>query len=467
MAESFASSSTWTGPIRPPTAPAPKDATVAPVPGPITVAFRTLGCKVNQVESEDIAAGLLGRGVALMAEEDAAVIVVNTCTVTAEADHKARKAIRHALALPQGPVVVVTGCMAAVDGAAIEALGERVVVEADKERVAERVGELLGIGDAPHEHALRAGAGFHTRAMLKVEDGCDNFCTYCIVPYARGVPRSVPLDRVLAEAGALARVGVREFVVTGINVGRYRDPETGTDLAGLLAALGETGVPRLRLSSIEPPDVNARFLEVVPRIAAFCPHLHVPLQSGSDRVLARMGRAYDTAEFEARIARAREAFGHDLAVTTDVLVGFPGETEEDIAATIALCERVGTSKLHVFRYSRRPGTQAASMVDPVDPAVIAARAARVREAGERLRSAWLDAHIGASVEVLVEESTAASCTGTTREYARVRVERDAQAGAADDREPGHSTAACADRALVDVRITGRSGEVLLGRLDQG
>ncbi|MHB9002677.1 MAG: MiaB/RimO family radical SAM methylthiotransferase [Coriobacteriia bacterium] len=389
-------------------------------PGRTPVAFRTLGCKVNQVESEDIAADLLGRGATLVPEDEAAVIIVNTCTVTAEADHKARKALRHALGLPHSPIVVVTGCLAAVAGGGLAELSERLIVEVDKEQVALRVAELLDLPDSPHEHAVRAGAHFHSRAMLKVEDGCDNFCTYCIVPHARGVPRSVPLASVVAEATSLVQAGVGELVVTGINVGRYHDPATGADLAALLAAIAATGVPRLRLSSIEPPDVTPEFLVVVAGLPAFAPHLHVPLQSGSDEILAAMGRKYTVADFETFAARAREAIP-GIALTTDVLVGFPGESPTHAQKTLATLERIGFAKLHVFRYSRRPGTPAADYPDQVDPREITARATAVRGLGERMAAEWLQSFVGTDVYVLVERVGTGGIEGTTEHYAKARV----------------------------------------------
>lgn len=440
MTESNPSSSTPTGDARLPVAP----------PVALSVAIRTLGCKVNQVESEDIVADLLGKGASLAEEDSAAVVVINTCTVTGEADKKARKAVRHALGLAQRPVVVVTGCLAAVDAPALRMLDPRVVVEVDKSRVPARVVEVLGIASAAETpRAIRTGSGFHTRVMLKVEDGCDNHCTYCIVPRARGVPRAEPLGGLVAQVQDLAAAGVGEVVITGINVGRYRDRVTGTDLAGLLDALAAAGPGRLRLSSIEPPDIDERLLSTVAALPSFCPHLHVPLQSGSDRVLAAMGRAYTAEEFLARIDAAREAIP-GLAVTTDVIVGFPGETEADLEQTLAVCSRAGFSKLHVFRYSRRPDTPAAEMPDQVPPELIAARAERVRSLGHELRSSWLDTLLGAQVELLVERVVAdGSAEGTTPQYAKVRI------------EPGSPTRFKVGESL-QVEIQGRDGEVLLG-----
>ncbi|MHB8924777.1 MAG: MiaB/RimO family radical SAM methylthiotransferase [Coriobacteriia bacterium] len=376
------------------------------------VAFRTLGCKVNQVEAETIAASLIGSGAVVVPEEDADVVVVTTCTVTGEADHKARKAVRHAHALPQRPIVVVTGCLAALDDGTLVALGDRVVVEADKAAVAARVAALMRLR-ATSVSATRAGGAFHTRAMVKVEDGCDNFCAYCIVPHARGVPRSVALEAIVAEVEALGVRGAREVVLTGINIGRYDD--AAVRLPGLIRAVAATGIERIRVSSIEPEHVDEDLLAAIAETPAFCEHLHVPLQSGCDRTLAAMGRRYDTAAYETIVARAREAIP-GFALSTDVIAGFPGETDVDAAQTLAFLERIGFSKLHVFRYSARAGTPAAGRADHVDPRVIAARAAAVRELGDRMRLAHLRSHIGDTLEVLVERSG----KGVARDGSRVR-----------------------------------------------
>ncbi|MEN6430658.1 MAG: MiaB/RimO family radical SAM methylthiotransferase, partial [Coriobacteriales bacterium] len=381
----------------------------------LKVAFRTLGCKVNQVEAETVAAPLRGGGAARVPEEDADVVVVTTCSVTSEADHKARKAVRHALGLPRGPLVVVTGCLAALDAASLTSLGERVVVEADKSAVAARVREVAGVPpcDESRITATRVGEGFHTRAMVKVEDGCDNYCAYCIVPYARGVPRAVPLRSAVSEVEALVAAGVREVVLTGINIGRYAD--AGAGLPELITAVAATGITRIRLSSIEPEHVDEALLRVMASTPSVCEHLHVPLQSGSDRTLRAMGRHYDTAAYEALLAHARAAVP-GLAVSTDVIVGFPGETEQDHAATIAFMERAGFSKVHVFRYSRRTGTPAARRPDQLDPRIIAARAVAVRECGDRMRRAHLASQVGRRLEVLVERPG----EGTARDGSRVR-----------------------------------------------
>jgi threonylcarbamoyladenosine tRNA methylthiotransferase MtaB len=387
------------------------------------VAFRTLGCKVNRAESESIAAQLLGRGVRLVDEDAACVVIVSTCTVTGEADAKDRKAIRRALAAAGSPVVVVTGCGAALEPDAFSALGERVVVEPDKSLVAGIVADRLALPGTPGVAVRRGRAGFRTRALLKVQDGCDAFCAYCVVPYARGVPRAVPLDELSREALALVAGGTREIVLTGINIGRYEDGIAR--LGAVVAAVASSGVQRLRLSSIEPLDLTPGLLQLLSETGSFCPHLHVPLQSGCDAVLSAMGRRYNPAEFAAHISAAREALP-GLAVTTDVLCGFPGETDDQAEETRRFCEEVGFSSLHVFRFSARRGTPAATMLDPIDPHAIAARAADLRRLSDRLRREHVARRIGDAADVLIETAAPdGSGRGTTEDYLRVSV-------------PGHS-----------------------------
>lgn len=398
-------------------------------PADLAVAVRTLGCKVNRAESEKIAAELLGSGVRISAEDEAAVIVINTCTVTGEADAKGRKAVRRALGAARRPVVVVTGCLAALDRGALAALGERVVVEADKARVAEAVARALDLKPDSGEgarspSAQRVGDAFRTRVALKIQDGCDAFCSYCIVPHARGVPRAMGLPEIVAEAESLVAAGVREIVLTGINVGRYADPASEARLPDVLRAVTATGVARVRLSSIEPLDLTPELLGAMAASPAFCAHLHVPLQSGSDEVLSAMGRAYTAAQFADRVAAAREALP-GAVFTTDVIAGYPGESASQAAETLALCEAVGFSKLHVFRYSPRAGTPAAARADHIPPAEKSARAAALRALSARLERAHALVRAGTHAEVLVERVFSATegheiAEGTTREYDRVR-----------------------------------------------
>ncbi len=387
------------------------------------VAFVTLGCKVNQTESEAIARSL-GLSAEAAVSREADVVVINTCTVTAESDRKARKAVRRALGLPGSPIVVVTGCLASLDAVALQVLGERVVVEADKAQVPRRVCEALGGSEAGVSALGTARSEGHSRAraQLKVADGCDCFCTYCIVPYARGLPRAVPLAAIAAEARELVAAGVGEVVLTGINIGRYDD--AGARLPEVIEAVAASGVPRIRLSSIEPGDVTDRLLDVVCGTPAFCAHLHVPLQSGSDSVLRRMGRPYTTSDFAEVLARVRSALP-GAAVTTDVIAGFPGETAEEAEQTSAFVEAQAFSRLHVFRYSARPGTVAATMPGQVRPEVRVQRAARLRRRGSRLAAAFSQGLSGSVVELLVERVVGRAeglvAEGTTREYLHMAV----------------------------------------------
>lgn len=381
------------------------------------VHIKTLGCKVNQTESTAIRAQLAALGVELADESAAAVIILDTCTVTAEADRKARKYLRRAHGMSTSPAVVVTGCMAALDDGRLSALGDRVEVVGDKTRVAERVIEILGErGYIPGEPVSNL-ASPRTRAMLKVQDGCDAGCAYCIVPLARGGPRSTPLADVIASAERLVALGAPEIVLTGINLGRYSD--SGADIAMLVREVSRTGVARLRLSSIEPVDITERLLEVMASTPSVCRHLHVPLQSGSDRVLATMGRSYTTAEYRRLVDLARRAIP-GLAVTTDLICGFPTETEGEARQTIEYCRETGFSGMHVFRFSPRQETAAAKMGGRVDPGTISERAAEVRRVAEELRSGFLAARIGLIEEVLVESVVSDSaCEGMTSDYARV------------------------------------------------
>ncbi len=384
-----------------------------------TFAIKTLGCKVNRVESDTLRAELLARGCAERAEADADIVVVNTCTVTQEADAKVRKAVRRALAASSESLVLATGCAVTIAPQALAALSPRVSLEPDKSLLLEHACSLLGVDASAPVVALGAGEGFRARVPVKIGDGCDNFCAYCIISHARGPVRSEPLRDIVAGVEALVAARTSEIVLTGVNLGRYRDPASGDGLPALVRALSKTGVKRIRLSSIEPPDLTKELLAALVDSGVAAPHLHVPLQSGSDSVLARMERKYSTDEYRTIVSRAREAFS-GLALTTDVIVGFPGESDSEAEKTMRFCEEVGFSKLHVFRYSAREGTPAASMGGQVPPEVKAARAASLRDLGVRLRSDFISSHLGSRLEVLVERvretESGPIATGTSGEY---------------------------------------------------
>ena len=377
------------------------------------VALVNLGCRVNRVELDAMALELQSRGCVLAGERDADVVVVNTCAVTGEAQAKTRKAVRHAANQHNRPVVVATGCVASLFADELTQICEQVVVEADKRLVADRVMEALeGKGSSsserePHDASLtRTTPTGRTRPGIKVQDGCNNRCTFCIVWKARGASRSVSELQVLDEVRAAQRRGAREVVLTGINLGNYRMGGSGRaqgDLPDLLRfLLQETDVERIRLSSIEPPDVTERLVATMAdageRVAPF---LHVCLQSGCDDTLARMGRVYDRSLYRERIAMARELLP-GLSLGTDLIVGFPGETDEEFSQSLAFSREMRFSKMHVFRYSKRPGTPAATMDGQVPPRVMAERGAAMRACADAMRTQAARELVGSEDLVVVQ-----------------------------------------------------------------
>ena len=379
----------------------------------LRVAFANLGCRVNRVELDAMALRLQEAGARIVSQREADAIVINTCAVTGEAQAKTRKAIRHAAALPRRPLVVATGCVASLFADELRSLAEGVVVEADKRRVPQRLLEEMaarGVAARPTDDGSAVQAGTtptgRTRPGIKIQDGCDNRCTYCIVWKARGASRSVDANQVLAEVRAAQARGAREVVLTGINLGSYRQPVgEGPDLGlpGLLRKLlSQTDVERIRLSSIEPPDVTedlvATMADAGQRIAPF---LHVCLQSGCDRTLRQMGRVYDTRSY-ARVVELARAYLPGLALGTDLIVGFPGETDEDFAQSLAFCERMAFARMHVFRYSPRPGTPAAVREDQVAPSVSARRSAEMLRLAARMRRDQAARRVGSEELVVVQ-----------------------------------------------------------------
>jgi threonylcarbamoyladenosine tRNA methylthiotransferase MtaB len=396
-----------------------------------------LGCKVNRVESDALSALLLSAGALRVPRDEARVIIVNTCAVTATAEAKTRKAIRQALAGSHRPWVIATGCAIALGREAYQALGSRVLAEPDRSRAQELAFDLLGLKNAEGECAhpaspLRVGEGFNTRMGIKIQDGCDNACSYCVVRIARGAARSIPLAKIREQVREARQVGVGEIVLTGVNVGCYDDE--GIDLCRLLDMLLNAtapaatatvgGVPRFRLSSLEPQYATDELLALMANSGGrICAHLHLPLQSGCDRTLAAMRRPYDAAFFAERVRRARELMPH-LALTTDVIVGFPTESDEDFRESYGFCQRMGFSRMHVFRYSRRPGTLAAKMETRVTSATCAERAETLRVLGTQMRAYDIAARVGTSERVLVERQG----RGTSESYHQVELDPESAVG---------------------------------------
>lgn len=381
-----------------------------------------LGCKVNRVESDSIAARLMASGGMSVQPEFADVIVVNSCTVTGEADKKTRKAVRSALRANSRAEVIVTGCGVAIDPSAYHEINPRV----ETIERADLFARLADGGKGP----LRIGEEFRTRVNIKAQDGCDHACTYCIVHVARGPASSVPFVDIVEEAEAYFSQGAKELVLTGIDLGSYRDGRrTLPDLVAALlekadkhCAIGE--LPgRVRASSIEPRSVDERLIDLLADSdGRLCRHLHLPLQSGSTGVLRNMARPY-TAEFFCGLVDELHNRVPQLSLTTDIICGFPGETEDDFERTMEVAKHCRFSKIHVFPYSKRAGTPAAERVDQVPEAVKAERAARLRVLSDELREADFENRIGTRELVLVEAES-----GLAESYHEVPAPIDSRTG---------------------------------------
>ena len=375
------------------------------------VALQSLGCRVNRADLDATAAELIRAGIPLVEPNEADVVVINTCAVTGEAEAKCRQAVRRALSLKQAPWVVVSGCSARLSASALEKLSDRVRVVPERRDIAAAVLKLTGVPavhiapDAPEGACATALTPTgRTRPLVKIQDGCDLRCTYCIVWKARGASRSLAPDAVVREVREAVSRGAGEVVLTGINIGCY-DAEAASGrlrLPGLIdLLLNSTEVGRLRVSSIEPQDVDRELIDVMAasegRVA---PYLHMCLQSGSDSVLRRMGRVYSADEFAARVRLAKGSI-ENMAISTDIIAGFPGETDAEFEDTLALADELALSWLHVFRYSPRPGTPAASMEQVAAP-VMAERSARLRELAQRLRAREAKRCVGRVERVLAQ-----------------------------------------------------------------
>jgi threonylcarbamoyladenosine tRNA methylthiotransferase MtaB len=419
----------------------------------------TMGCKANQYDTQSMRETLQRNGYRLVDEEMSGqqtdLYLINTCTVTNVADQKARQAIRRAIRQHPNAKVLVTGCYAESDRAAIEKIPGVTFVFGNREKAdfqdyldilnaempsstedaSPRPNPLLSIEpvqhDAIREHARFSkgvsDAGKRTRALIKVQDGCSAFCTYCIIPYVRGRMTSRPLNDIAAEAHRIADSGIKEVVITGVHLGAYgMDTDRDKDIADILEHIHDIeGIERIRFSSIEPmyfPDSLGERMAALPKCM---PHFHLPLQAGSDVVLRQMRRRYTTAQFAHLVENLRRVFGDDVGITTDIMVGFPGETDEHFDESCQFVEEIGFSQLHVFRYSPRKGTPAATYPDQVSPHIAAARSQAMIALGERLNTAFRQRMLGKQKEVLIEASREGKnnrLAGFTDNYLRVLVD---------------------------------------------
>ena len=397
-------------------------------------AFMTLGCKVNQFETETMEGLFRARGYEIVPfEERADVYVINTCSVTHLSDRKSRQIIRRASRTNPSACIAVAGCYAQVAPAEVRALeGVRVVIGTEERaRIVDYVEEALRadgvveeITDVMQARAFEDiplhGVPHRTRAFLKIEDGCQNFCSFCIIPYARGPVKSRPLAAVAREMEKLAAAGFREVVLTGIHLGAYGIdlPQRPTLADACRTALRTQGLRRLRLGSLESVELSEDLLSLVRTEPRFAPHLHLPLQAGSDNVLRAMNRHYDTAAFARLLADVRRAVP-GVAISTDIIVGFPGETEEDFAAGLAFVRQMGFARMHVFPYSARRGTPAARRTDQIPPTVRKERAARMQALADELAEAYHRTALGTVEGVLFETEENGVTDGLTGTYIRV------------------------------------------------
>lgn len=373
------------------------------------VAFHNLGCRLNRLELDLIADELEDAGCVIVSEDEADAIVVNTCAVTNEAEAKCRKVVRYLSGLKSHPLVFATGCDASLFGNELQALSSSVRVVAEKSTVAAKLLAELDSDNDFNSHATCYHAGItptgRTRPGIKIQDGCDNRCTYCIIWKARGKANSLAPEHVLDSIRKAVSGGAPEVVLSGVNLGSYRLPgsKNVSDLPALLQRiLQETKVERIRLSSIEPPDVTEELVDVMAKSAGrIAPFLHICLQAGSDRTLRRMARVYDTQLYRKVVQCARSAMP-ELALGCDLIVGFPGETDDDFEASLAFCEEMQFAKMHVFRYSKRPGTPAATMPNQVPAQLMSARARRMRELARRMRRQQADLCLGREELVVVQ-----------------------------------------------------------------
>ena len=420
------------------------------------VAFHTLGCKVNHYETEAIKEAFVSRGAEIVGEEDPAdVYVINTCTVTNIADRKSRQFIRRAKKTNPDAVIVVTGCYAQVAAEDVAAMPEVDLVMGNNRKseicglvmekfVAKSSTEAPAEGlDADRGHAevrviprdeltfyedlgkIKSASGEMSRAYIKIQDGCDRFCSYCLIPYARGPVRSRKADEIVEEVRDLVEAGFREVVLTGINTALY-GTEAGAEhsLSELLTMLDELETSenfRIRLSSLEPTVVDKDNVEEIIRHRRLCHHLHLSVQNGSDSVLKAMNRHYTREEYLDIVFMLRN---HDplFGITTDIIVGFPGETEKDFEDTLDIVKKSAFGRTHVFRYSPRKGTAGAAMKDAVPEQIKKERAEVLESLGEKAAKAFTGANLGVTHTVLIEESCDGYATGYTGNYIKTYIE---------------------------------------------
>lgn len=377
---------------------------------------------MNQAEEESFRREVMERGFLVSDPGHADLCIINTCSVTALADKKSRQAIRKLKSLNPQAKIIVTGCGA---NEAENLVGvDLIISNKDKNNTVEKIINKFQIKDYQTGDRPPVAIKYRTRALLKIQDGCNNFCAYCIVPFLRGRETSIPVSTVLSEAKKLDRLGYKELVVSGVNIGRYGMDGYGTNLKELLEKIiVATDFKRIRLSSINPQDVSDDLINLwasQPRLAR---HLHLSLQSGCPSVLTRMGRPYSAQAYFDLVEKIRHKIPA-IAVTTDVIVGFPGETDQEFLETVQFVKKAMLAKIHVFRYSNRAGTKAARMLSQVSPEIKKERARLLTQVSKQLEGEFKSNSLGKPAEVLFEEQKNGYWYGLTSNYIRVKYQSD-------------------------------------------
>ena len=431
------------------------------------IAFYTLGCKVNQADTASMENLFLRSGHQLVSfDGEADVYIINTCVVTNTGQRKSRQTIHRAIRKNPNALIVVTGCYPQTAAEEVKAIAgvDMIIGNQDRAQIVQLVEERLAhrqTDTLDAVHKLTASTAFEemaagditdkTRAFLKIQEGCNQFCTYCIIPYARGPLRSRSLESIRTETQRLISAGFKEIVLIGIHLGCYgkENPDGPTLYDAVKTVLDVPGVQRLRLGSLESVEVEPRLLTLMQEDARFCRHLHLPLQSGCDKTLQAMHRPYTTAKFKTLLADIKTKVS-DIAITTDVIVGFPGETEADFETTCKFAESCGFSKMHIFPFSARKGTPAEKFTGAVTEAVKKERADILGRIDETMHKAFLQAMVGQNAEVLFEQPAGEDYfEGLTGNYQRVFVK-------SGGRNLGGE--------ILPVKITAFDGEKLLGEI---
>lgn len=428
------------------------------------VAFYTLGCKVNQYETEAMEEMFKKRGYEIVSFEDKAdIYIINTCTVTNLGDRKSRQFIRRAKKLNEDSIVAAVGCYSQIAPDEVEKIeGVDVIIgNTDKDKIvdiceeAREKNEKINVVKNIKYHKEFDNLSIEkiesrTRAYMKIQDGCNQFCSYCIIPYARGPIRSRRLEDILVEAERLAKAHFKEIILTGIHVASYGKDLKNINLLDVIENISKIeGIERIRLSSIEPTFIDKEFMEKVKANKKFCDHFHLSLQSGSNSVLKRMNRKYTTEEYK-HIVELIRSYMPAAGITTDIIVGFPGETEEEFQETYDFVKTIGFSRIHVFKYSPRKGTPASQMDNQIHGSIKQARSEELIKLGNQLANSFMESFLGKTMEVLFEEEKDGYIEGYTTNYLRVKVK----------------TSKDLQGKILPVKIIDKKEDILVGKIEE-